>query len=52
MGSIPGLAPWVKVSGIAAAAVWVPAAAPIQSLAQELPNAMGAAIKKEKLLVV
>ena len=39
---IPGLAWWVKGSGIAA--VWVVAAAWIQSLAQELPYAVGAAI--------
>ena len=42
MGSIPGPGQWVKGSGIAAPA------AQIQSLAQELPYAAGAAIKKEK----
>ena len=38
-GSIPGLVHWVKGSGIATVV------ARIQSLAQELPHAMGLAIK-------
>ena len=42
MGSSPGPAQWVKGSGSAAPA------AQIQSLVQELPYAMGAAIKKKK----
>ena len=46
MGSIPGLVQWVKGSGVAMAAVKVAAAAQICSLAQELPYAVGAAIKK------
>ena len=36
------LAQWVKGSGFVAAAAW------IQSVAQELPYAVGAAIKKQK----
>ena len=39
---IPGLVQWVKASGVAAAV------AQIQSLAQELPYAVGAAIKTTK----
>ena len=42
------LAQGVKGSGVAAAAAQVAAMAQIQSLAQELPCAVGAAIKKEK----
>ena len=40
---IPGSAQWVKGSSVAV--LWVVAAARIQSLAQELPYALGAAIK-------
>ena len=40
VGSIPGLAQWVKGPDIAVAVAW------IQSSAQELPYAMGAAKKK------
>ena len=41
---IPGLAPWLKASGIAAAAVWIQ---PLMT--QELLYAVGVAIKlKEK----
>ena len=43
---IPSLAQWVKGSGIAAAVVYVTTAAQIHSLAQELPYAECAAIKK------
>ena len=39
MGSIPGLAQWVKGSGVAAAV------AQLQSLAQELPYAADVSIK-------
>ena len=46
MNLIPGPAQWVKGSGIATAAAHVTAMAWIQSLAWELINAMGAAIKK------
>ena len=42
MGSISGLVQWVKGFGVTAAE------ACIQSLAQELPYAMGVAIKKKK----
>ena len=42
LGSIPGLAQWVKGSDIAAAAAW------IQSLAREFPYAPVMAIKKKK----
>ena len=45
MGLIACLAQWVKVSGIAQAAVQFAAMAWIQSLAQELPYAGGVAIK-------
>ena len=50
MGSIPGLAQWVKGSGIATGAALAAAAAQIQSLAQELvfPYAMGEAIKQQQ----
>ena len=47
-GSIPGLAQWVKGSGIAALAGEATSVAQIQSLAQELPYATGAAIKRKK----
>ena len=40
--SIPSPAQWVKGSGITASAAW------IQSLAWELPYAMGVAIKRKK----
>ena len=39
---------WVKGSGFATAAMKMTAVARIQSLAEELPYAMGAAINKEK----
>ena len=42
----PGLMQGVKGSGVAVA--WVAAVANIQSLAWELPHAMGAAIKRKK----
>ena len=42
MGVIPGPAQWVKGSRVATAAVQ------IQSLVQELPYAMGAAVKLKK----
>ena len=42
MGSIPGLAQWVKGSGAAAAEAW------IKSLGSEFPYAGGVAIKKKK----
>ena len=50
MGSIPGLAQWVKGSDIATGATLAAAAAQIQSLAQELvfPYAMGEAIKQQQ----
>ena len=38
----------VKGSGVATAMTWVIAAAEIQSLSQELPYAVGTAIKKER----
>lgn len=41
-GPIPGLARWVKGSSVAAAAAW------IQSLARELPHAVGVAIQNLK----
>ena len=44
LASLSGL----QGSGIAAAAAWVAAVAQIQSLAQELPHAADAAIKKKK----
>ena len=43
MGSIPGLVQCIKGSGITTAA------ALIQSLARELPDALGEAIKKKKI---
>ena len=43
MGSIPGPTQWVKGSGIAAAVAW------FQSLAWEIPCAMGTVITKQKL---
>ena len=46
-GSLPSSVKWVKRSGMATAVAWVPAVAGIQSLAQKLPYAMGAAIKKK-----
>ena len=42
---IPGPAQWVKIWGVAAAAAQVAAVAQVQSLAWELPCAMGMAIK-------
>ena len=60
-GSVPGLAQWVKGSGVAVscgvglrhgsdpALLWRPAAtAPIQPLAWEPPYATGAALKRQK----
>ena len=44
---IPGLVQWVKES-VATAVVYVAPVAQIQSLIQELPYAVGAAIKKKK----
>ena len=46
MGSIPHLVQWVEGSSIATAA-WVAAAAQIQSLAQKLPYASDATLKKK-----
>ena len=43
----PGLAQRVKGSGIAVIVAWLAAVAWIQSLAQELTYAVGAAIKKQ-----
>ena len=48
MGSIPGPAQWVKGSSVAIAAAQVETVARIQSLVQEVPYTMGAAIKKTK----
>ena len=45
---VPSPAQWVKASGIAAAGAQFAAGAQIQSLAQELPQAAGAAIKINK----
>ena len=42
------MARWVKESGVAKAAAEVTAAAWIQSLAQELPYALGEVIEKKK----
>ena len=47
MGSIPGLARWFIGSSISAAVAEVVAEAWIQSVAQDLPYAMGVAIKKK-----
>ena len=47
-GLIPSAAQWVKGWGIAAAKVQVVAVVWIQSLALELPHAMGSAIKRRK----
>ena len=47
MGSIPGPVKWVKGSGVAEAVAEVTAVAQIQSLAQELPYAVGMTIKKK-----
>ena len=46
MGSIPHLVQWVEGSSIATTA-WVAAAAQIQSLAQKLPYASDATLKKK-----
>ena len=55
--SIPGLTQWVAVSSsmcgrcssdLALLLLWPAAIAPIQSLAWELPQAMGAALKRQK----
>ena len=45
---IPDLVQWVKGSGISMTVVGVTAVAQMQSLARELPCAMGEAIKKKK----
>ena len=45
---IPGLAQWVKRSGVVTAVVQVNAAAQIRSLAWELPYAAGVAMEKNK----
>ena len=50
--SIPGLAQWVKGSGVAAAVAQVTAVAQIQSLPRELPCTVGVAIKKKKVKMV
>ena len=44
-GSIPSPAQWVKGSSVASGAAWT------QSLAGELPYAMGVALKKKKKLL-
>ena len=46
MGLIPCLVQGVKGSSVATVVVYVTAASQIQSLAQELPCAVGAAMKK------
>ena len=46
---MPGMAQWAKGSGVATAAAQVIAVARIQSLAQELPYAVVAAVKLKKL---
>ena len=48
VGLIPGPVQWVKVSNAAIAVAKVTAAARSQSLAQELPHAMGKPKKKKK----
>ena len=48
MGLIPGPVRWAKGSKVATAVVWVPAAARIQSLAQEFPYSVGVTIKLKK----
>ena len=48
MGSIPDPVPWVKGSSISTAVAPVAAATRIQSLAWELPYAMGVAIRKKQ----
>ena len=48
MGSIPGLAQWVKDLALPQAAVKV-AFAPICLLARELPYAAGVVIKRQKI---
>ena len=47
MGLIPRPVQWIKGFGVAAAVAQVTAVAQIQCLAQELPYAVGAAIKRE-----
>ena len=44
MGSIPGLAQWVKISSVAAAVTW------IHSLAWLLSYVVGVVLKKSKFL--
>ena len=48
---IPGLVQWVKRSGVATAVAQVSGVARIQSLAQKLTYAEGAAIKKRAPIV-
>ena len=45
VGSIPGPAQWVKGSGIAATASWVATVVHTQSPAEQLPYAVGPALK-------
>ena len=47
-GRVPTVVQWVKGSGFASAVLQVTAMAWSQSLARELPYAMGVAIKKKK----
>ena len=46
---VQSLVQWVKGYGVATAMVYVTVAARIHSLAQELPHAVGVAIKKKNL---
>ena len=46
---VPTVVQWVKGSGIVTAMAQVTAAAQIQSLAQELPYALGAALKNKTM---
>ena len=48
VGSIPGLAQWVKDPVLLQAVVQVVVVAPIQTLAWELPYAAGVALKRKK----
>ena len=47
-GSVLGLAQWVKDLELRQAVAWVTDAAPIGTLAQELPYAAGSALKRKK----
>ena len=51
-GSIPGLSQWVKNPALPQAVAWFEAAAPIQTLARELPEVTAGAIKKKENEVV